>query len=227
MKIFFILTLSAICEILNAQSFSLSDNVVLSKTTKREYYKSYKKSKTSCRVFIDGKNQSPQMDHLISPFIIKERIKEVWGEDYASYDEFGWGYYEFSNDSKYRYMVIVELPINPIAYLLDAEMHVDSTMIIGDGVLTTDNIYFTEQLYDSDESVHLNWYSIHNGQVQPLAKLEEETFCYRNICDPYIPSSYTDNKGKFYFAIENKKTRKRKYYCIRIERNVHRLGDGQ
>jgi hypothetical protein len=157
------------------------------------------------------------MDFLISPNIINKRIKEVWGEDYASCDEFGWGYYEFTNDSKYRYMVIVEEPINPIAYLLDADMQVDSTMIVGDGVLTTDNIFFTEQLYDSDESVHLNWYSICSGQVKHLAELEEKTFCYRNFRDSQIPSSYTDNKGKFYFAIENKRTLKRMYYCIKIE----------
>ena len=61
------------------------------------------------------------------------------------------------------------------------------------GVLTTDNIFFTEQLYDSDESVHLNWYSICSGQVKHLAELEEKTFCYRNFRDSQIPSSYTDN----------------------------------
>ena len=220
-KIFMILILATICEILNAQSFSQTDNIVLSKTTKREYYKSYKESRKSCRVLIDGKKQSSQMDFLISPNVIKERIKEVWGEDYTNYDEFCWGYYEFDNDSRYRYMVIVEQPINPIAYLLDSELQVDSTIITGNGVLTTDNIYFTERLYDSDESVHLNWYSICDGQVKHLAELEEKTFCHRNVCDSQIPSCFTDNKGKYYFAIENKKNQKKTYYRIMFKVSDH------
>ncbi len=220
MKIFLIMILATICETLSAQSFTLTDNIMLSRTTKREYYKCYKKSMKSCRVFIDGEKQSPKMDYLISSNIIREQIKEVWGENYASYEEFGWGYYEIINDSRYRYMVIVEQPINPIAYLLDSELKVDSTIIMGNGVLTTDNIYFTELSYDSDESVHLNWYTINNGQVNHLAELEEKTFCYRNAFDTQIPSCYTDNKGKFYFAIENKKNRKKMYYRIRFKELV-------
>lgn len=220
MKIFLILILTVICEILNAQSFSQTDNIVLSRTTKREYYKLYKESRRSCRVFVDGGKKSPQMDYLISPNVIKERIKEIWGEELVCNDEFGWGYYEFDNDSRYRYMVIVEQPINPIAYLLDSELQVDSTIIIGDGVLTTDNIYFTERLYDSDESVHLDWYTIRNGQVKHLAELEEKSYCYRNAFDSQIPSYYTDNKGSFYFAIENKKNQKKKYYRIILKESV-------
>lgn len=219
MKIFLILMLSTICEILYAQSFSMTDNIVLSRITKSAYNKSYKKTKKACRVFIDGKKQSPQMDYLISPVIIKERINETWGEDFANCDEFGWGYYEISDDLKYKYMVIVEQPINPIAYLLDEKMQVDSTIIIGNGVLTMDDIYFTELLYDSDESVSLNWYVINNGQVKHLAKLEEKTLCFRSVSDSRIPSSYTDNKGIFYFAIENKNTRKKMYYCIQLKRD--------
>ena len=63
------------------------------------------------------------------------------------YDDFDWRYYELdSNESNYKYMVIVEQPINPAAYLLDKDLKVDSTIIIGDGVLGKNNIYFTEQL---------------------------------------------------------------------------------
>ena len=110
MKIFLILILTVICEILNAQSFSQTDNIVLSRTTKREYYKLYKESRRSYRVFVDGGKKSPQMDYLISPNVIKERIKEIWGEELICNDEFGWGYYEFDNDTRYRYMVIGESP---------------------------------------------------------------------------------------------------------------------
>jgi hypothetical protein len=60
MKIFLIMILATICETLSAQSFTLTDNIVLSRTTKREYYKCYKKSMKSCRVFIDGEKQSPK-----------------------------------------------------------------------------------------------------------------------------------------------------------------------
>ena len=219
MKLFVILLLSTFCEFLNALSFSQTDNIILSRTTKREFYKKYKASRKSCRNFIDGLKQSPQMDFLISPNIIKERIKELWGDDYSGYDEFGWGYYKFSDDTRYKYMVIIEQPVNPIAYLIDAEMQVDSITIVGNGVLTNDNIYFTELSYDSDESVHLNWYSIDNGKVKHIAELEETSSCFQSLCDSRIPSSYTDNKGIFYFAIENKNTRKKMYYCIQLKRD--------
>jgi uncharacterized protein YqeY len=94
-------------------------------------------------------------------------------------------------------------------------MKVDSTIIIGDGVLGKNNIYFTEQLYDSDETVHLNWYNINDGQVKHIAELAETSFSYRNICDDKLPGSFTDNKN-YYFAIEEKMTHKRMYYSVSL-----------
>ena len=70
------------------------------------------------------------MNDLITPKAIYSQIKEVWGEDFICYDDFDWRYYELdSNDSNYKYMVIVEQPINPAAYLLDKDLKVDSTTI--------------------------------------------------------------------------------------------------
>ena len=72
-------------------------------------------------------------------YCLNDQIKKVWG-DYFFDDDFDWWYYELdTNDSNYKYMVIVELPINPVAYLLDKDLQVDSTTIIGDGVLSKDN----------------------------------------------------------------------------------------
>ena len=215
MKIICLLLLTFYSVSLNAQSFSMSDNIILRQIKKREYIEKYKKSQSTSRALFEGK-KNPQMNYLITPKAIYGQIKEVWGEDFICYDDFDWRYYELdSNESNYKYMVIVEQPINPAAYLLDKDLKVDSTIIIGDGVLGKNNIYFTEQLYDSDETVHLNWYNINGGQVKHIAELAETSFSYRNICDDKLPGSFTDNKN-YYFAIEEKMTHKRMYYSISL-----------
>ena len=89
-----ILLLLFLCELLNAQSFSMTDNLLLSEITKREFIKKYRQSKELCRKFIDGKEQSPQMDFLIDSCDIKKRISKQRGEDYSKCEEFSWGYYE-------------------------------------------------------------------------------------------------------------------------------------
>ncbi len=213
-----ILLLLFICELLNAQSFSLTDNLLLSKITKREFNKNYRQSKESCYKFIDGKEQSPQMDFLIDSYDIMKRISKQWGEDYSKYEEFSWGYYELDKSvSKYAFMVIVDQPINPIAYLIDKNMQMDSVIIQGDGLLTKSNVYFTEQLFDCDETVHLDWYLITDNQVKHIAELEDRSFRYRNISDSKFPSCFADDMGNFYCAIENKQTQKRSYYRIRFK----------
>lgn len=214
MKIIYILLLTFYSASLKAQSFTMTDNILLYKITKREYISKYKKSQSSSRELFNGK-KNPQMYFLITPKVINDQIKKVWG-DYFFDDDFDWWYYELdSNESNYKYMVIVEQPINPAAYLLDKDLKVDSTIIIGDGVLGKNNIYFTEQLYDSDETVHLNWYNINGGQVKHIAELAETSFSYRNICDDKLPGSFTDNKN-YYFAIEEKMTHKRMYYSVSL-----------
>ena len=146
MKIICLLLLTFYSVSLNAQSFSMTDNIILCQIKKREYIEKYKKSQSTSRALFEGK-KDPQMNDLITPKAIYSQIKEVWGEDFICYDDFDWRYYELdSNDSNYKYMVIVEQPINPAAYLLDKDLKVDSTIIIGDGVLGKNNIYFTEQL---------------------------------------------------------------------------------
>lgn len=225
MKIICILLLTFYSASLKAQSFTMTDNILLYKITKREYISKYKKSQSSSRELFNGK-KNPQMFFLITPKVINDQIKKVWG-DYFFDDDFDWWYYELdTNDSNYKYMVIVEMPINPVAYLLDKDLQVDSTTIIGDGVLSKDNIYFTEQLYDSDETVHLNWYSINDGQVKHIAELAESSFSYRNICDGKLSSSFTDNNKNYYFAIENKMTHKRMYYRITLTCQRESFEDG-
>ena len=213
-----ILLLLFLCELLNAQSFSMTDNLLLSEITKREFIKKYRQSKELCRKFIDGKEQSPQMGFLIDSCDIKKRISKQRGEDYSKCEEFSWGYYELDkNVSKYAFMVIIDQPINPIAYLIDKNMQMDSVVIQGDGLLTKSNVYFTEQLFDSDETVHLNWYLIKDNQVKHIAELEDRSFRYRNVSDSKLPSCFADDKGNYYCAVENKQTQKRSYYKIRIE----------
>ena len=212
MRIIYILLFVCTCEVLNAQNFYHTDNLLLSQITKREYHKNYKRAKKSFVEFFDGKKHSSKKDSLIDSY-----IKEQW-EEYINSDEFGWGYYELdANVSKYRYIVVIDGPINEIAYLVDEENQVDySTFIEGCGILTKNNIYFTRQEYDCDESVHLNWYLIIGDQMKHIGELEEISFDYRNIYDSNIPGSFADNKGNFYCAIENKSTFKRKYYVIRF-----------
>ena len=196
----------------------MTDNILLSQITEDEYNKCYKRTKKLCRTFIDGKKQSPLMDHLISSNTIKNRIEELWGKDFASDDLFSWGYYELNaNTSKYEYMVIVDGPINPMAYLIDKDMQVDSIAIMGAGVLTLDNIYFTEELYDCDESVFLNWYSVTGNQVKHIAEFKETSFEYQIMFDSRFPGCFTDNKGHYYCAIENKLIQRRCFYRIEFK----------
>ena len=157
------------------------------------------------------------MDYLLAPYIIKEKIKEDYGNDYANCDDFKWGYYKLDVGScNYQYLVIVEHPINPISYVLNEELQPDSMVIIGDGVLTKENIYFTERLYDSDETVYLNWYQISECEVKHVAELKDKSYDYRNICDSKLPSGFADDKGNYYCAIENKKTHNQIFYRINI-----------
>lgn len=72
-----ILLLLIICEILSAQSFSLTDNLLLTQITKREFLKKYRQSKESCKAFIDGKEKFPKMDFLIDSYDINISIN-VW-----------------------------------------------------------------------------------------------------------------------------------------------------
>ena len=205
----------------------MTDNISVSQITEDEYYKCHKRTRKFCRTFIDGKKQSPEMDYLISSNTIKNRIEEIWGKDYASDDLFGWGYYELgANTSKFKYLVIVDEPINPIAYLLDKDMQVDSITIMGAGVLTSDNIYFTEELYDCDESVHLNWYLITGDQVKRMSEFKETSFEYQIIFDLRLPGCFAGNKGHYYCAIENKLTQQRCYYKISIAQGTLMISGG-
>lgn len=216
-----ILLLLIICEILSAQSFSLTDNLLLTQITKREFLKKYRQSKESCKTFIDGKEKFPKMDFLIDSYDINNGKRNQCGEDSSRYEEFSWGYYELDkNASKYAYMIVVNQPINPIAYLIDKNMQMDSVVIQGDGVLTKNNVYYTEQLYDCDETVHLDWYLITSNHVKHIAELVDKTYRYRNISDSKFPSCFADDKGNYYCAIENKYTQKKYYYWIRFKKGT-------
>ena len=205
-----------VCNTINAQKFELTNNLLLTEITMKKYYRCYKKSENTGLNFIDGKRLSPKMDFLIGSPVIKNQIKEVWGDDYNDYEEFGWGYYELNNNDSYKFLVIVEMPINPIAYLLKENLQIAPITILGAGKLTKDNIYFTEQLYDSDETINLNWYLIIGNQVKHLAELEDKSFDHFIMCDSAILGSFADDNGNYYFAIENKQTHKRKYYKIKL-----------
>lgn len=217
MRLFYVFLLFLACKTLDAQPFYKTDNLLLSQITKKEFRRCYKKSRNSYYKFYDGKKQSPKMDYLLAPYIIKEKIKEDYGNDYANCDDFKWGYYKLDVGScNYQYLVIVEHPINPISYVLNEELQPDSMVIIGDGVLTKENIYFTERLYDSDETVYLNWYQISECEVKHVAELKDKSYDYRNICDSKLPSGFADDKGNYYCAIENKKTHNQIFYRINI-----------
>ena len=229
-----------VCNSFNAQSFKMTDNLLLSEISKNKFYKCFKKSKHGRLNVINGKKQSPYMDFLINTPVIKNQIIEQWGNDYCNYDEFEWGYYKLNSNTKYKYIVIVDQPINPITYLLSEDLQVDSITIHGLGMLTKDNIYFTTELYDSDETVHLNWYSINGNQVKHIAELKENSFEYIMLED-IVPDSFKDGKdanlfegvedkmvlwgcfgdgkGNYYCAIENKITHKKKYYKLKLKIN--------
>ena len=82
---------------------------------------------------------------------------------------------------------------NRITYMLSEDLQVDSITIHGLGMLTKDNIYFTTELYDSDETIHLNWYSINGNQVKHIAKLKDNSFEY-TMSEDIVPDSFKDGK---------------------------------
>jgi len=215
MRIFLFL-LICICTSAKAQKFELTDNLSLTELTKKKYYRCYKKSENRRLKFTDGKKLSPKMDFLIDSTVIKNQVIAVWGDDYNDYEEFGWGFYELKDNDCYKFLVIVEMPINPIAYLLEESLQVAPITIHGAGVLTKDNIYYTEQLYDCDETIHLNWYLINENQVEHIAELEDKSFDNFIMGDSIISGKFADNDGNYYFAIENKMTQKRKYYKVKF-----------
>lgn len=215
MKLFYVFLLFLACKTLYAQSFYKTDNLLLSQISKKEFIKCHKRSKNSCVKFYSGKKQTRKMDYLMKS--VKYKIKKESGEGSADCDDFRWGYYELNKEtSKYHFMVIVEQPINPKAYVLNESLQPDSMVIIGDGILTKENIYFTERLYDSDETVYLNWYQISDSEVKHVAELKDKSYDYRNRHDSKIPSCFADNKGNYYCAIENKKTHNQIFYRINI-----------
>ena len=216
MRILLFFLMICICNTVNAQKFELTDNLLLTEIAKKKYYRSYKKSGNRGLNFIDGKKLSPKMDYLIGSSVINNQIKGVWGDDYNGYEEFGWGYYELNNNDSYKFLIIVDMPINPIAYLLKADLQIAPITIHGAGVLTKDNIYITEKMYDSDETIHLTWYLISGSQVKRVAELEDKSFDYVIMRDSVIPGTFVDNNGNYYCAIENKMTHKRKYYIIKL-----------
>ena len=219
MIIVFLILIVFVCNAVNAQEFVHTDNLLLSEITKKKYYRCYMKSRNTGLEFVDGKKLSPKMDFLIGVPVIKKQIEDVWGDNYNDYEEFGWGYYEFKNNVYYKYLVNVDQPINPIGYLLKEDLQVDSVTIPGAGILTTGNIYFTMRVFDSDETVHLNWYSIIQNKVEHIAELIDNSYEFYTLSDPVLPDIFTDDNGNYYFAIENKQTHKRKYYIIKL-RNV-------
>ena len=100
-------------------------------------------------------------------------IKDVWGDDFFNNDDFCWGFYKLDeSETGFSYMVIVDEPINPIAYLLDNNNKVDPIAIRGDGVMTDNNVYYAQRMYDCDEKNHLDWYSIFDGTIDHFAQLE-------------------------------------------------------
>lgn len=213
MKTIFIFSLFFCCNNLFAQKFQYSDNLVLSEISKKEYSKSFKRSRKSFVKYHDGTKQSPKMF-----FLIESLPKEI--KEYAKMDELGgWGYYELdSTFSKFRFLLSIGMPINDISYLIDKNGFItDSIIIEGHGQLTKNNIYFTAKQFDCDESVHLNWYQIFDDQVKYIAYLKEDTFHYIMAKSSRVYSSFADNEGNFYCAIENKFTHKKKYYKIKFK----------
>ncbi len=218
MKTLVALLLFIKCLGLCAQTFKMTDNIRLNQITDREYAVSYKKSKKSCARYTSMKRGSQKMKSLLGSTFIWEKIERQWGRDFDKHDDFFWGYYKL--DSVYcgfSYMVIVNEPINPHAYLLRVDSGVDSVSISGDGVLTRKYIYFTQQMFDGDESFQLDWYAIRDKGVKAFGELSEETGRYRGVFSDKIPSCFVGFDGNYYFAIEDKTSLERKYYVVYLE----------